>query len=62
MESEFPRSWDVARAAPVVEHTLSWFNNYRCMRLCYERNGEHLQALHDLAAAILCANRLAPGP
>ena len=46
----------------VVERTLSWFNNYRRLRMCYERNGEHLPALHDLAAAILCANRLAPGP
>lgn len=43
----------------VVERTLSWFNNYRRLRLCYERNGQHLQALHDLAAAILCAKRLA---
>lgn len=43
----------------VVERALSWFNNYRRLRLCYERNGEHLQALHDLAAAILCAKRLA---
>lgn len=46
----------------VVERTLSWFNNYRRLRLCYERNGEHLQAFHDLVAAILCAKRLAPGP
>jgi transposase len=46
----------------VVERTLSWFNNYRRLRMCYERNGEHLQALHDLAAAIMCAKRLAPAP
>lgn len=46
----------------VVERTLSWFNNYRRLRICYERNGEHLQALHDLAAALLCAKRLAPAP
>ncbi|MCC7290427.1 MAG: transposase [Phycisphaerales bacterium] len=52
----------LGKARYVVECTLSWFNNYRRLRLCYERNGEHLQALHDLAAAILCAKRLAAGP
>jgi transposase len=46
----------------VVERTLSWFNNYRRLRMCYERNGDHLQALHDLAAALMCAKRLAPAP
>lgn len=42
----------------VVERTLSWFNNFRRLRMCYERTPEHFQALHELAAAILCANRL----
>lgn len=42
----------------VVERTLSWFNNFRRLRSCYERTPEHFQALHELAAAILCANRL----
>lgn len=42
----------------VVERTLSWFNNFRRLRLCYERPPEHFPALHDLAAALLCANRL----
>lgn len=43
----------------VVERTLACFGHFRRIRLCYERKGEHLQAFHDLAAAILCAKRLA---
>jgi transposase len=43
----------------VVERTLSWFGNFRRLKLCYERCGEHFQAFHELAAAILCANRCA---
>jgi len=43
----------------VVERTLSWFGNFRRLKLCYERSGVHFQAFHELAAAVLCANRLA---
>jgi transposase len=43
----------------VVERTLSWLGNFRRLKLCYERRGTHFQAFHELAAAILCANRLA---
>ena len=42
----------------VAERTLSWFGNFRRLKLCYERCGPHFQAFHELAAAILCANRL----
>ena len=42
----------------VVERTLSWFGNFRRLKLCYEKSGVHFQAFHELAAAILCANRL----
>jgi transposase len=42
----------------VVERTLSWFGNFRRLKLCYEKCGEHFQAFHELASAILCANRL----
>lgn len=41
-----------------VERTLSWFGNFRRIKFCYERNGRHFQAFHELAASILCANRL----
>jgi transposase len=43
----------------VVERTLSWFGNFRRLKFCYERCEAHFQAFHELAAAILCANRLA---
>ncbi len=40
-----------------VERTLSWFGNFRRIKFCYERNGRHFQAFHELAASILCPNR-----
>lgn len=48
----------LGRTRYVVERTLSWFGNFRRLKLCYERCGAHFQAFHELAAAILCANRL----
>lgn len=38
----------------VVERTLSWFPHFRRLRHCYEKTGEHLQAFHELAAALIC--------
>jgi len=38
----------------VVERTLSWFKNFRRITVCFERCGRFLQALHDLAAALIC--------
>jgi len=43
----------------VVERTLAWFGQCRRIKLCYEKDGVHFQAFHDLAAALLCARRLA---
>ena len=42
----------------VVERTLSWFGNYRRLKQCYERHGEHFQAFHELAASLICAKKL----
>jgi transposase len=42
----------------VVERTLAWFGQNRRLKICYEKTGDHFQALHDLAAAFICANRL----
>ena len=41
----------------VVEGTLSWFNHHRRLRLCYERSGESLLALHQIAAVLICAQK-----
>jgi transposase len=41
----------------IVERTLSWFGNFRRLKLCYEKSGTHFQAFHELAAAILCSKR-----
>lgn len=43
----------------VVERTLSWFGNFRRLKLCYEKTGSHFQAFHDLAAAMICFKRIA---
>jgi transposase len=42
----------------VVERTLSWFGNFRRLKLCYERLGEHFQSFHELASMLICAKRL----
>ncbi len=42
----------------VVARSLSWMSNFRRLKLCYERFGEHFQAFHELAACLICANRI----
>jgi len=42
----------------VVERTMSWWTHFRRINFCYERKGEHFQGLHELAACIVCANKL----
>jgi len=42
----------------VVESCMSWFSNFRRIKLCYERTGEHFQAFHELAAALILAKKL----
>jgi hypothetical protein len=42
----------------VAERALSWFNNYRRLRVCYEKIGAHFQAFHDLANCLICAKKL----
>jgi transposase len=42
----------------VIERTLACFSHFRRLRLCYERWGEHFQAFHDLAAALLVCTRI----
>ena len=43
----------------VVERTLAWFGYNRRLKICYEKTGAHFQAFHQLAAALICARRLA---
>jgi hypothetical protein len=42
----------------VVERTLACFSQFRRIRVCYERWGEHFQAFHELAASCLVVTRL----
>lgn len=42
----------------VVERTLANFSQFRRLKMCYERRGEHFQAFHDLAACCLIVTRL----
>jgi transposase len=42
----------------VVERTMSWWPHFRRILVCHERTGKHFQAFHELAACVLCANKL----
>jgi transposase len=42
----------------VVERTLACFGQFRRIKVCYERCGEHFQAFHELAASCLVVTRL----
>lgn len=42
----------------VVERTMAWWDHFRRIGRCRERTPEHFQGLHDLAACVLCANKL----
>ncbi len=48
----------LGRIRYVVEQTLAAFGQFRRIKFCYERQGIHFQAFHDLAAACICFNRL----
>jgi transposase len=47
----------LGRFRVVVEHALAWFNNWRRLRLCYEKKGAHAQGFHDFAASLICFRR-----
>ena len=42
----------------VIERTMAWIGNFRRIKLCYERWGAHFQAFNELAAALVCFQRL----
>ena len=42
----------------VVERTLACFSQFRRIKVCYERTGEHFQAFNELAACCLLVTRL----
>ena len=42
----------------VVERTLACFSQFRRIKVCYERTGEHFQAFNELAACCLVVTRL----
>lgn len=53
-----PHGSGLGKTRYVVERTLSWFSNYRRLKLCYERTGIHFRAFHVLAACHICSRRL----
>lgn len=42
----------------VVERAMAWMGNFRRLKLCHERTWHSTQGLHELAARVVCANRL----
>jgi len=53
-----PHGSGLGKTRYVVERTMSWFSNYRRLKLCYERTGIHFRAFHVLAACNICSRRL----
>jgi len=43
----------------VVERTFAWFDNWRRLRMCYEKSNAHYLAFNQLAACLICHRRLA---
>jgi hypothetical protein len=44
----------------VVEHTLSWLNRFRRLKVRYERRADIHQAFLTLGCALICHNALTP--
>jgi hypothetical protein len=53
-----PNGSGLGKVRYVIERTLSWMSNYRRLKFCYERKGEYWQAFNELAACLICANRV----
>jgi len=53
-----PHGSGLGKTRYVIERTMSWFSNYRRLKLCYERTGIHFRAFHVLAACDMCCKRL----
>jgi hypothetical protein len=48
----------LGRTRYVVERTLAWFSSFRRLKVCYEASWHSWQGFHELAACVICANRL----
>jgi transposase len=53
-----PHGSGLGQQRGVVERTMSWWTHFRRINFCYERKGKHFQGLHELAACVVCANKL----
>ena len=53
-----PHGSGLGRTRYVIERTMSWFSNFRRLKLCYERTGIAFQGFHVLAACVICANKV----
>jgi transposase len=53
-----PHGSGLGKRRYVIERTMSWFGNFRRLKLCYEKKATHFQTFHELAACIICANKL----
>lgn len=53
-----PHGSGLGKVRWVIERTMSWMGNFRRLKVCYERTGAHWQAMNELAACVICANRV----
>lgn len=53
-----PQGRGLGHTRCVVERTHAWFGHFRRLVPCYERTGAHFLGMEQLAAGVICANRL----
>jgi transposase len=51
----------LGRTRFVVERTHAWFGHFRRLAQCYERQEGHFLGMQQLAACVICANRVRHG-
>ena len=55
---DVPHGSGLGRRRYVVERAMAWFAGFRRLRVCYERTPATWQAMNELAACCICADRL----
>jgi transposase len=53
-----PHGSGLGKRRYVIERTMAWMNNFRRLRLCYEKTGKRFQAFNELGCCMICAGKL----
>jgi transposase len=52
-----PHGSGLGKRRYVIERTMAWMDNFRRLRLCYEKTGKRFQAFNELACCVICAGK-----